>query len=86
MIVLSRDKGRAKACSDALPIVKAQQAFHQAVVCDVSSAASINNAIDTIIASSSRIDILINGAGITHDALLMRSSVEYVNHAYARVL
>ncbi len=41
-------------------------------ICDVSNPAKVNETVDKIIENNGKIDILINNAGITSDALLMR--------------
>src|SRR6185436_12919322 len=43
---------------------------------DVSNAASVNSAVEKILADCPRIDILVNNAGVTRDGLLMRMSDE----------
>src|SRR5688572_21549284 len=43
---------------------------------DVSNAASVNAAVDKILADSPRVDILVNNAGVTRDGLLMRMTDE----------
>ena len=42
------------------------------ISCDVSDSDAFSNSVDTVIKEHSKIDILINNAGITRDALLMR--------------
>ena len=43
---------------------------------DVSNSASVNSAVEKILADCPRIDILVNNAGVTRDGLLMRMSDE----------
>jgi NAD(P)-dependent dehydrogenase (short-subunit alcohol dehydrogenase family) len=79
--VLSRAVERAQASVAQLPKTPSSTSIamtHMAISCDVSNNDSITCAIDSIMKQTSRIDILINGAGITSDSLLMRQSSEYV--------
>src|SRR5437016_11210825 len=39
---------------------------------DVADAASVNAAVDRILAEAGRVDILVNNAGVTRDGLLVR--------------
>jgi len=45
-----------------------------AVAANVSEAASVNSAVEQILAAVGKVDILVNNAGITKDGLLMRMS------------
>jgi 3-oxoacyl-[acyl-carrier protein] reductase len=47
-----------------------------AVDCDVSSRASVEAAVNAVVAESGRIDVLVNNAGITRDNLLFKLSDE----------
>lgn len=47
-----------------------------ALACDISSADSVNKAVEKIIAKFGTIDILVNNAGITKDAMFHKMSLE----------
>jgi 3-oxoacyl-[acyl-carrier protein] reductase len=46
------------------------------VNCDMADAASVEEALSTVLAQTSRVDILVNNAGITRDGLIMRMKDE----------
>lgn len=46
------------------------------VACDMGDAASVEQALDTVLQQTKRIDILVNNAGITRDGLIMRMKDE----------
>lgn len=46
------------------------------VGCDMGDAASVEQALDTVLAQTKRVDILVNNAGITRDGLIMRMKDE----------
>jgi 3-oxoacyl-[acyl-carrier protein] reductase len=47
-----------------------------ALAVDVSVSASVNSAVEKILAEAGKVDILVNNAGVTRDGLLMRMSDE----------
>ena len=47
-----------------------------AVACDVSSAAAVDQLVDTVLGRFGRLDVLVNNAGITRDNLLLRMKDE----------
>lgn len=76
--MLSRSVDRARATIARLP---SNHVHHMAIACNVTNNDSITDAINNIIGNASRIDILINTAGITSDSLLMRATPKY-HHCY----
>ncbi|HPC35191.1 MAG TPA: 3-oxoacyl-[acyl-carrier-protein] reductase [Candidatus Marinimicrobia bacterium] len=62
--------------SDAVALFKEKDFKFDAFPCDVTNSAEVQNLIDSIIQKYSRIDILINNAGITRDTILLRMKEE----------
>lgn len=46
------------------------------VPCDMGNAQSVAEALDTVLAATNRVDVLVNNAGITRDGLIMRMKDE----------
>jgi NAD(P)-dependent dehydrogenase (short-subunit alcohol dehydrogenase family) len=61
----SRDTGRVDAARDAL---KAISPNNEAISLDVTDPASIKAAVDTVVKTAGRLDILVNAAGVTNKA------------------
>jgi len=62
--------------SDAVSLFREKQFKFDAVPCNVTDSAEAQILIDTVIQKYSRIDILINNAGITRDTILLRMKEE----------
>jgi 3-oxoacyl-[acyl-carrier protein] reductase len=71
--VLERSEETGNATAEAIRAAGGQAT---AVTCDVSSAASVAEAVSRVAADHDRIDVLVNNAGITRDNLLFRLSEE----------
>ncbi|MGI6433035.1 MAG: 3-oxoacyl-[acyl-carrier-protein] reductase [Sphaerochaetaceae bacterium] len=71
---LSRSEGEGAQALCSLAKVDSSRAHW--VKCDIGSSESVEQALKHILASVSRIDVLVNNAGITKDGLLMRMSEE----------
>jgi len=65
-----------EALSDAVSLFREKQFIFDAVPCNVTDSAEAQILIDTVIQKYSRIDILINNAGITRDTILLRMKEE----------
>jgi len=80
--VISRDINAAKDAAAALPRPDGTSADefhgHMGIVCDITCASSRTGAIAALTAAGFRASILVNNAGATHDALLLRLSEEDV--------
>ena len=78
----SRDINAAKDAAAALPRPDGASADelhgHMGIVCDITCASSRTGAIAALTAAGFRASILVNNAGATHDALLLRLSEEDV--------
>src|SRR4051812_31470941 len=70
---VSRSQANAQQITDE---IKALGRKSQAYSVDVSKPTEVNAATEKILADFSRIDVLVNNAGITKDGLLMRMSEE----------
>lgn len=65
---------KAEFCDETVQAVQALGRKASSFAADVSNAASVDAAVELILAAVGRIDILVNNAGITRDQLLMRMS------------
>lgn len=65
-----------EALADAISLFREKQFKFDAIPCNVTDAAAAQVLIDTVIQKYSRIDILINNAGITRDTILLRMKEE----------
>ena len=70
--VLDLDEGRAAESAASLPAGEGQR--HVGIGCDVSDAASVQAAVDRVVADLGGLHILVNNAGITRDNLLFKMS------------
>ncbi len=70
--VLDLDEGRAAESAASLPAGEGQR--HDGIGCDVSDAASVQAAVDGVVADLGGLHILVNNAGITRDNLLFKMS------------
>ena len=73
VFLLERNARAGAATADA---ITAEGGRALAVDCDVSSRASVEAAVNAVVAESGRIDVLVNNAGITRDNLLFKLSDE----------
>jgi len=71
---VSRSEGNAKRTADELNILRTDSAKHYAV--DVADHAAVQKTGEQILKHFTKIDILINNAGVTRDGLAMRMSIE----------
>jgi 3-oxoacyl-[acyl-carrier protein] reductase len=71
---VSRSEGNAKRTADELNILRTDSAKHYAV--DVADHAAVQKTGEQILKDFTKIDILINNAGVTRDGLAMRMSIE----------
>ena len=62
--------------ADAVALFKAKNFPFDALPCDVTNSTEVQNLIDNIIQKYTRIDVLINNAGVTRDAILLRMKEE----------
>lgn len=79
VVVLDLDEGAAK--ETAADIVRAGGMAHGAP-CDVSNAAAVKTAVDTIVGHAGRLDILINNAGVAHVGNIERTSEDEFDRLY----
>ena len=70
--VLDLDEGQAAEAASGLASTGAQK--HVGIGCDVSDAASVQAAVDRVVAELGGLHILVNNAGITRDNLLFKMS------------
>jgi 3-oxoacyl-[acyl-carrier protein] reductase len=73
VFLLERNARAAGATADS---ITAEGGRALAVDCDVSSRASVEAAVNAVVAESGRIDVLVNNAGVTRDNLLFKLSDE----------
>ena len=73
VICIARSKGKIK---DLVNRLKSKGLSASHICCDVSDGKAFSNAISSIYSENKRLDILINNAGITRDALIMRMNDE----------
>src|ERR1700730_6820618 len=71
---VSRNEENAKRTADELNILRADSAKHYAV--DVADHAAVQKTGEQILKDFTKIDILINNAGVTRDGLAMRMSID----------
>jgi 3-oxoacyl-[acyl-carrier protein] reductase len=70
--VLDLDETRASAASDGLAAGDGRR--HLGIACDVSDTASVQAAVDRVVADLGGLHILVNNAGVTRDNLLFKMS------------
>ncbi|WP_432477117.1 SDR family NAD(P)-dependent oxidoreductase [Nocardioides sp. GXQ0305] len=70
--VLDLDEATAKKSASALPGADRPRTSHLGVGCDVSDAASVDAAVERVVAELGGLHILVNNAGITRDNLLFK--------------
>lgn len=62
--------------ADAIDLFKAKAFNFDAIPCNVTDSAEVQNLIESVIQKHTRIDVLINNAGITRDTILLRMKEE----------
>jgi len=70
--VLDLDEATAKKSASALPGADRPRTSHLGVGCDVSDSASVDAAVEKVVAELGGLHILVNNAGITRDNLLFK--------------
>ena len=74
--VLDLDEASAKQSAAALPGADRPRTSHLGVGCDVSDSASVDAAVERVVAELGGLHILVNNAGITRDNLLFKMTEE----------
>ncbi len=74
--VLDLDEATAKKSASALPGADRPRTSHLGIGCDVSDAASVDAAVERVVAELGGVHILVNNAGITRDNLLFKMTEE----------
>ena len=74
--ILDLDEATAKKSASALPGADRPRTSHLGVGCDVSDAASVDAAIERVVAELGGVHVLVNNAGITRDNLLFKMTEE----------
>ncbi|MGZ5400474.1 MAG: 3-oxoacyl-ACP reductase FabG [Nocardioides sp.] len=72
--VIDLDAEAARKAAAALPLADHPQTGHLGIGCDVTDAASVEAAVENVVAELGGLHILVNNAGITRDNLLFKMS------------
>ena len=74
--VLDLDEATARKSASALPGADRPRTSHLGVGCDVADAASVDAAVDKVVAELGGLHVLVNNAGVTRDNLLYKMTEE----------
>lgn len=78
VVALSRSQAKAEEMARSLPASRPGQS-HIGLPCDVRDSSLVNRAVDAALERTGRIHILVNAAGVSHDALLTRLTDEQLD-------